>query len=198
MTAMTATSQPCESTTSVASRLGHATRRASACAPISPASRASSGARCCATCTSASASSRRWCGPLVWLFIFAAGFRQTLGVSIIPPYETYVLYEVYVMPGLIGMIQLFNAHAVLAVDGLRPRDGRHAHAAGQPVPALVPAALQADRRRRRLDRCRSTCSCSSPISGRSSRRRWGYLTVLPALILSGPDARRASACSCPR
>ena len=29
--------------------------------------------------------------PLVWLFIFAAGFRQVLGVSIIPPYETYVL-----------------------------------------------------------------------------------------------------------
>jgi ABC-2 type transport system permease protein len=47
--------------------------------------------------------------PLVWLFIFAAGFRQTLGVSIIPPYETYVLYEVFITPGLIGMIQLFNA-----------------------------------------------------------------------------------------
>jgi ABC-2 type transport system permease protein len=47
--------------------------------------------------------------PLVWLFIFAAGFRQTLGVSIIPPYETYVLYEVFIAPGLIGMIQLFNA-----------------------------------------------------------------------------------------
>src|SRR6202166_480240 len=46
--------------------------------------------------------------PLVWLFIFAAGFRQILGVSIIPPYETYVLYEVYVVPGLIAMIQLFN------------------------------------------------------------------------------------------
>ena len=46
--------------------------------------------------------------PLVWLFIFAAGFRQVLGVSIIPPYETYVLYEVYVAPGLIAMIQLFN------------------------------------------------------------------------------------------
>ena len=29
--------------------------------------------------------------PLVWLFIFAAGFRQVLGVSIIPPYETYIL-----------------------------------------------------------------------------------------------------------
>ena len=46
--------------------------------------------------------------PLVWLFIFAAGFRQTLGVSIIPPYETYVLYDVYITPGLIAMIQLFN------------------------------------------------------------------------------------------
>ena len=46
--------------------------------------------------------------PLVWLFIFAAGFRNTLGVSIVPPYETYVLYEVYVVPGLAVMIQLFN------------------------------------------------------------------------------------------
>ena len=46
--------------------------------------------------------------PLVWLFIFAAGFRNTLGVSITPPYETYVLYEVYVVPGLAVMIQLFN------------------------------------------------------------------------------------------
>jgi ABC-2 type transport system permease protein len=46
--------------------------------------------------------------PLVWLFIFAAGFRQVLGFSIIPPYETYVLYEVYIAPGLMAMIQLFN------------------------------------------------------------------------------------------
>jgi len=46
--------------------------------------------------------------PLVWLFIFAAGFRSVLGVSIIPPYETYVLYEVYISAGLCGMILLFN------------------------------------------------------------------------------------------
>jgi ABC-2 type transport system permease protein len=46
--------------------------------------------------------------PLVWLFVFAAGFRQVLGLSIIPPYETYVLYEVYVIPGLVAMVQLFN------------------------------------------------------------------------------------------
>jgi ABC-2 type transport system permease protein len=46
--------------------------------------------------------------PLVWLFIFAAGFRNVLGVSITPPYESYVVYEVYVTPGLMLMIQLFN------------------------------------------------------------------------------------------
>jgi ABC-2 type transport system permease protein len=46
--------------------------------------------------------------PLVWLFIFAAGFRAVLGVSIMPPYDTYVLYEVYIAPGLVAMIQLFN------------------------------------------------------------------------------------------
>jgi ABC-2 type transport system permease protein len=46
--------------------------------------------------------------PLVWLFIFAAGFRSVLGLSITPPYQTYVLYEVYVTPGLAGMILLFS------------------------------------------------------------------------------------------
>lgn len=46
--------------------------------------------------------------PLVWLVVFAAGFRNVLGVSIVPPYETYILYEVYIVPGLVGMVQLFN------------------------------------------------------------------------------------------
>ena len=46
--------------------------------------------------------------PLVWLFIFAAGFRSVLGVSIQPPYQTYILYEVYITPGLCGMILLFS------------------------------------------------------------------------------------------
>jgi ABC-2 type transport system permease protein len=46
--------------------------------------------------------------PLVWLAIFAAGFRFVLGVSISPPYQTYVLYEVYIVPGLAGMVLLFQ------------------------------------------------------------------------------------------
>lgn len=47
--------------------------------------------------------------PLVWLFVFAAGFRSVLGLSIVPPYETYVLYETWVTPGLAAMILLFGA-----------------------------------------------------------------------------------------
>lgn len=46
--------------------------------------------------------------PLVWLLVFAAGFRAALGVSIIPPYQTYITYETYIVPGLCGMIMLFN------------------------------------------------------------------------------------------
>jgi ABC-2 type transport system permease protein len=46
--------------------------------------------------------------PLVWLAIFAAGFHFVLGLSITPPYRTYIPYEVYIAPGLCGMIQLFN------------------------------------------------------------------------------------------
>ncbi|MGD9918422.1 MAG: ABC transporter permease [Paenirhodobacter sp.] len=46
--------------------------------------------------------------PLVWLFVFAAGFRAALGLSIIPPYRTYIPYETYIIPGLCGMILLFS------------------------------------------------------------------------------------------
>ena len=46
--------------------------------------------------------------PLVWLLIFAAGFRATLGLSIIPPYQTYITYETYIVPGLCAMVLLFN------------------------------------------------------------------------------------------
>jgi ABC-2 type transport system permease protein len=46
--------------------------------------------------------------PLVWLLIFATGFRFVLGVSIIPPYQTYIPYEEYIAPGLLGMILMFQ------------------------------------------------------------------------------------------
>ncbi|MBE0454426.1 MAG: ABC transporter permease [Roseovarius sp.] len=46
--------------------------------------------------------------PLVWLVVFAAGFRAALGLSIIPPYQTYITYETYIVPGLCAMVLLFN------------------------------------------------------------------------------------------
>jgi ABC-2 type transport system permease protein len=46
--------------------------------------------------------------PLIWLVVFAAGFRAALGVNIQPPYDTYITYQVYITPGLLAMIQLFN------------------------------------------------------------------------------------------
>jgi ABC-2 type transport system permease protein len=45
--------------------------------------------------------------PLLWLVVFAAGFRAALGLSITPPYQTYILYEVYITPGLAAMTLLF-------------------------------------------------------------------------------------------
>ena len=46
--------------------------------------------------------------PLLWLAVFAAGFRNVFGVAIVEPYDTYVPYDVYIVPGLVGMVLLFN------------------------------------------------------------------------------------------
>lgn len=46
--------------------------------------------------------------PLLWLLVFAAGFQDVFGVAITPPYETYIEYRVYLVPGLLGMVALFN------------------------------------------------------------------------------------------
>jgi len=46
--------------------------------------------------------------PLLWFVVFSAGFHNVFGVAIIAPYETYVDYKEYMLPGLLGMIALFN------------------------------------------------------------------------------------------
>ncbi len=46
--------------------------------------------------------------PLLWLVVFAAGFRNVFGVAVIEPYSSFIEYQVYVAPGLLGMICLFN------------------------------------------------------------------------------------------
>jgi ABC-2 type transport system permease protein len=46
--------------------------------------------------------------PLLWLVVFTAGFHNVFGVSIVEPYDTYIEYRLYMLPGLLGMVALFN------------------------------------------------------------------------------------------
>lgn len=46
--------------------------------------------------------------PLLWLLVFATGLHNLLGVSIIPPYRTYTPYQEYILPGMIGIVVLFQ------------------------------------------------------------------------------------------
>lgn len=122
--------------------------------------------------------------PLVWLFIFAAGFRSVLGVSIQPPYETYVLYEVYIAPGLAGMILLF-AGMQGSLSMVYDREvGSMRVLLVSPLPRwyLLVSKLLAT----------TLVACLQVYVFFAIAWFWdiappalGYLTVLPALILSG-------------
>ena len=129
--------------------------------------------------------------PLVWLFIFAAGFRQILGVSIIPPYETYVLYEVYVTPGLMAMIQLFNGMQSSLSMVYDREMGNMRMLLVSPFPRwyLLTSKLLASTAR--VDPAGLCVSCSSPGCGGSSRRVWGYVVGAPCTGAVGHDAWRA-------
>jgi ABC-2 type transport system permease protein len=122
--------------------------------------------------------------PLVWLFIFAAGFRQVLGVSIIPPYETYVLYEVYITPSLLAMIQLFNGMQSSLSMVYDREMGNMRTLLVSPFPRwyLLASKLVAG----------TLVSILQAYTFLAIAYFWeiepphiGYLTVLPALILSG-------------
>src|SRR5438046_565910 len=122
--------------------------------------------------------------PLVWLFIFAAGFRQVLGVSIIPPYEVYILYEEYITPGLMVMIQLFNGMQSSLSMVYDREMGNMRTLLVSPLPRwyLLSAKLLAG----------TAVSVLQVYAYLLIAWLWGiepprigYLTVLPALILSG-------------
>ncbi len=123
--------------------------------------------------------------PLVWLFIFAAGFRSVLGVSIIPPYDTYVLYDVYITPGLVAMIQLFNGMQSSLSMVYDREMGNMRTLLVSPLPRwyLLTSKLVAG----------ASVSILQVYAflliayfwDIEPPTYWGYLTVLPALILSG-------------
>lgn len=122
--------------------------------------------------------------PLVWLFIFAAGFRAVLGLSITPPYQTYVLYEVYVVPGLVAMIQLFNGLQSSLSMVYDRETGAMRTLLVSPFPRwfLLTSKLLAG----------VSVSILQAYAFLAIAYAWGirppalgYLTVLPALVLSG-------------
>jgi ABC-2 type transport system permease protein len=122
--------------------------------------------------------------PLVWLFIFAAGFRQVLGVSIIPPYEVYVLYGEYITPGLMAMIQLFNGMQSSLSMVYDREMGNMRTLLVSPLPRwyLLSSKLIAG----------TSVSLLQVYTFLAIAWLWeiepppiGYLTVLPALVLSG-------------
>ncbi len=123
--------------------------------------------------------------PLVWLFVFAAGFRQTLGVSIIPPYDTYVLYEVYITPGLIAMIQLFNGMQSSLSMVYDREMGSMRMLLVSPAPRwfLLTSKLMAGVAVSILQvYAYLVIAYFWEIEPPSC---WGYVTILPALVLSG-------------
>ena len=123
--------------------------------------------------------------PLVWLFIFAAGFRSVLGVSIIPPYDTYVLYDVYITPGLVAMIQLFNGMQSSLSMVYDREMGNMRTILVSPLPRwfLLTSKLVAGASVSILQVY--AFLLSAYFWEIEPPTYWGYLTVLPALILSG-------------
>lgn len=122
--------------------------------------------------------------PLIWLLVFAAGFRAVLGVSIVPPYDTYVTYEVYIAPGLIGMIQLFNGMQSSLSMVYDREMGSMRTLLVSPLPRwfLLVCKLLAGTAVSVLQVYAFLViawffDIQPPL--------WGYLTVLPALVVSG-------------
>ncbi|MDR3534439.1 MAG: ABC transporter permease [Rhodopila sp.] len=122
--------------------------------------------------------------PLVWLFIFAAGFRQILGVSIIPPYQTYVLYDVYVTPGLMAMIQLFNGMQSSLSMVYDREMGNMRMLLVSPFPRwfLLLGKLLASTA---VSLLQVFAYLGIAWLWGVEAPGWGYLTVIPALVLSG-------------
>ena len=122
--------------------------------------------------------------PLVWLAIFAAGFRFVLGVSIIPPYETYIPYEVYIAPGLVAMILLFQGMQSSLSMVYDREMGSMRLLMVSPLPRwfLLTAKLVAGVI---VSIVQAYIFLSIAWFWEIEPPLWGYLSVLPALALAG-------------
>jgi len=118
------------------------------------------------------------------LAIFATGFHFVLGVSIIPPYETYVPYAVYIAPGLIAMILMFNG-MLSSLSMVYDREmGSMRILMVSPLPRwfLLTAKLLAGVI---VSVLQAYAFLAIALIWEIEPPWYGYIAVLPALVLSG-------------
>lgn len=122
--------------------------------------------------------------PLVWLLVFAAGFRAALGVSVQPPYETYITYETYILPGLCAMVLLFNGmqSSLSMVYDREMGSMRLLLVSPLPREFLLTAKLLAGTA---VGVMQVYAFLVIAAAFGIVAEPWGYVTVLPALVLAG-------------
>lgn len=122
--------------------------------------------------------------PLIWLVAFGAGFQSIVGIPVQAPYQSYVGYDVYMMPGLIAMIQLFNGmqSSLSMVYDREMGSMRVLLTAPLPRPLILAGKLLAGTLVSILQ-----VYAFLAIAGLTGLRApmLGYLTLLPALALTG-------------
>ena len=122
--------------------------------------------------------------PLVWLLVFGTGFRSILGVSLMEPYETYIPYPVYIIPGLVGMILLFNGMQSSLSMVYDREMGMMRLLMTAPLPRwylllgkMLSAAI--------ISILQAYVFLAVCLAFGYEIPPWGWLTVLPAMILAG-------------
>ncbi|MCE8514319.1 ABC transporter permease [Ruegeria pomeroyi] len=122
--------------------------------------------------------------PLIWLLVFAAGFRAALGLSITPPYQTYITYEVYIVPGLCGMIALFNGMQSSLSLVYDREMGSMRLLLTSPLPRwwLLFCRLLASTA---ISILQTYCFLAVAAAFGIQLPVWGYVAVLPALVVAG-------------
>ena len=122
--------------------------------------------------------------PLVWLVIFGTGLRSMVDLSDIPPYGTGVAYEDYIVPGLVGLVLLFNGMQIALSMVFDREMGSMKVLLVSPLPRwylltcrLMAGVIVALPQVYAFLACAWLWGVRPPLSG--------YLCVLPAVVLAG-------------
>ncbi len=125
--------------------------------------------------------------PLVWLVALGAGFYNVFGMSIVAPYKTYTLYQEYMVPGLLGIILLFHGmqSSLSMVYDREMGVMRLLLTAPLPRWMLLCCKLIAGTALSVITCYVFLLVCAIPVAIEITFPPLAWLTVLPALIMSG-------------